>query len=116
GRIGFHFTGERCYLLVRQERKHTQELQDVGVLGLHEKLIEAIDAGSPGIEVHGAARGLAVLRPIRPGEQWEREAPHCLPELTPAQLDPRGDVPPLVARAYLQFAAERTVQVVEVIG
>jgi len=66
-------------------------------------LVKAVNARAFWIQPDGAGLGLAEFGAIGVGDERQREAENRFRQLLPRQLDSRGDIPPLIAAADLQF-------------
>lgn len=103
-------------LFVRELGEEAQGSGAVGVGDVDPVLVEGVGAGFAGIEVDGAALGLAHLRAVgleqeRAGHSVELDTVHAAGE-----VDAGGDVAPLVAAADLKLAAVVAVEMDEVVG
>ena len=101
---------ERLDLRARHEREETEEAPRVPVVGVHPVLVEAVGTRDLRVEVHRPRFRLPELRAARRRHQRQRQRVRLVPVHRPDQLDPRGDVPPLVAAADLQRAPLAPVQ------
>jgi hypothetical protein len=103
-------------LIEAEEGEELEVALHVAVVGVDPELVELVRAGALRVEPHVAALALAELGPRGRGDQGE-DHPVRLCALPPAdQLDPGGDVPPLVAAAHLHLALLGPEEVPEVVG
>ena len=77
---------------------------DVGVFRADPELVELIGRRALGVEPHGPCLGLAELRPAGGGQQRDRDPVGHATLQPPDEVDPRGDIAPLVAPPHLQGA------------
>src|ERR1019366_2840148 len=92
---------------VGQEGEVAEVLADHLVLAPEEELVELVGTGPLGVEPHRAGLGLAELGAVGLEHQRRGQPPGLLAAYLSDQLDPPGDVPPLVAPSQLEPASER---------
>ena len=107
---------QRLDLVARQKGEEPQVGTDVGVVDVDPELVEAVRRRQRGIEPHGARLRLAELRAVGFDDQRNHRTVGALPGHPADQVDPGGDVPPLVAPAQLHGAPLPAVQLQEVVG
>ena len=99
-----------------EEGEETEQLSDLLVGRVDEELVHGERAGPPRVEPDGARLGLAVLGAVRLHDERRGEAPDLVAAHLADEVDPHGDVAPLVAATELEVAAVIEVQAQEVVG
>ncbi len=99
------FPGQGLDLLPRLEAEHAQQSGHLGVGHVQPELVERVRGHQVGAEPDRAAFGLAVLGPVRLGDQRRGQRVHRRPLDPPDQVHARDQVAPLVAAAELRRAA-----------
>ena len=113
GRVLRHRGGD---LIEPQEGEELEIPLHVPVVGVDPELVELVRTGARGIEPDVAGLALPELGAGGRGDERE-DQPVRLAALPPAdQLDPRGDVAPLVAAAHLELAALGPPEMPEVVA
>ena len=99
----------------RQQREELEVGLDVAVVDVVPELVEFVRRGERRIEVDRARLRLSELRARGHGHEWRHESVR-FPAFHPAnEIDPRGDVAPLVTASHLDGAAPVAEQVQEVV-
>ena len=95
-----------------QEGEVGQEPFHVGVVGVDPELEVIVGRSPVGVQPDRSGGGLTHLGPGGGGYQGEGQAVELLPAQAAVEVDPGGDVAPLIVAAHLQPAAVVLGQVV----
>jgi hypothetical protein len=105
---------KRRDFIAGQECEKLQVTNDVAVIGVDPKLVEAIDAGLFGIDPDSTRHALAEFGAIGIGDKRECETEDLSTKFFAAEITAGGNVAPLIAAADLQFAIKFLAQMVEI--
>ena len=114
--IGHMFGFQSRYFGLGQKRKVFQITDHIAVTGLNPKLVKSIDTGACGIKPDGAGFRFSELGAICFGDERKRQAKSGLAEFLANQVDPGGDVAPLIRPADLEAAISLSGQFIKIEG
>src|SRR5271165_4847483 len=92
------------YFLPAKKREVLQVANHVSIVDSDPELVEFVDTGSGGIQPDCARDRFAELRAVGVGDEWQGQAVDAAAQFSAGEVDPGGDVAPLIAAADLQPA------------